>query len=518
MTFKKTNTKTLIKGSLIFLKQKGKIDSSLKPLIDALTILQDGKVEKASEIAARSFDNGASIEDRKIAIDLISRVAIENKNHGHWYETLLLQAAEGGLSDCAYNVGNLITKRASSPEDHALANRYYTQAAKNATNPATKASALVNSCMPIRDGLIDGKPNWNRAVEIYEEAGNLNLAVGMYNAANVSCWLKDHGEYQYAARAVYWLNKLISMVDSGQSFVDLGGDDEVAGVYAKAKNLLAQLHAMDQVEHVNVELILDVSRTESCPQMAEYLRRQGYEHLLRKTAVEAKPAAWENWLSVLKILGWELHGQPLDLGLGEEMSDSRLLKFKLENGSSLSLAVVNLEEIETNGGVYRLANLAKNLQDEFGEPCLAISSKSLFISLSAQVGHNSYTVFVSCGKDGKSNLVPIWPGATADDVAKQVYADEPNFSEHNKDNGNTIAILANALGMGRNIDGENFPEAIYVNVGKFFNTPIFTVNEAINLGCQISPKELQKSLDDVKAYFKGIEERKKLYLGTTKSK
>ncbi|WP_214286688.1 hypothetical protein, partial [Acinetobacter pittii] len=90
------------------------------------------------------------------------QVAIENKTHGHWFESLLLLAAEGGLSSCAYNVGLLILERAKTANDHALAHRYFTQAATNATDAATKASALVNSCEPIRDGLITGRPDWQR--------------------------------------------------------------------------------------------------------------------------------------------------------------------------------------------------------------------------------------------------------------------------------------------------------------------------------------------------------------------
>src|SRR5690606_424570 len=135
-------------------------DPSVAPWRDALLILQAGDVESASEVAARAYNNGASLEVRRLVIDAISVQAVKAGEHGHWFESLLLLAAEGGLSHCAYNVGNLISQLATTPDEHALAHRYYLQAATNSTDPTTKASALVNTCYPIRDGLLTDKPDW----------------------------------------------------------------------------------------------------------------------------------------------------------------------------------------------------------------------------------------------------------------------------------------------------------------------------------------------------------------------
>ncbi len=511
MTFKNPMTRLMIEGALLALAHRSRSTPALGVWRDALLRLQDSGVEAAAEVAAKAFNNGASLEDREIVIDVISRVAIENQTHDHWYETLLLQAAEGGLSRCAYNVGNLITQRASTPADHALANRYFTQAAKHSTDPATKASALVNSCVPIRDGLVTGKPDWKRAVEIYEEAANLNLAVGMFNAANVSCWLKDQGEFAYAARAVQWLNKLIARVDAGESFVDIGGDLEVREIYLRAKSRLAELHALDQVEVVDVDFILESADVEPHPARAAWLRNRGYEHRLRKSAVTAKPAAWANWLSVLTLLGWELACDPAPLKLGPNTGDSRLLKFKRDQGAPLALAVVDLAEIESNDGVYRLHELARDLQKEHDGPCLAIGAKGLFVSLSTPEGDRSYTVCMTCSDDHSLDLAPIWPGATADDVAAQMARKENKYNEHNTDNGNTIAILVNALETGRTVEGDSFPAAIYVNVGSVFNTPVFTVEQAIALGSQSSRAELAKSIKGVHGHFEAQEQRKRQY-------
>jgi TPR repeat protein len=514
MTFKNPMTRTMVEVAAFTLGLQARSDRSLEPWSNSLLRLQDGDVEAASEIAAKAFNNGASLEDRKHVINLISLVAIENNNRGHWYETLLLQAAEGGLSHCAYNVGNLIAERATSPADHALAHRYFTQAAQNATDPATKASALVNFCAPIRDGLITGTPDWKRAIEIYEEAAALNLAVGMFNAANVACWLKDKGEFAYAARAVKWLNTLITRVDAGETFVDIGGDAEVQEVYWRAKSRLAELHALSQVEAVDVDLIFEMAAAEPDADRAAWFRGWGYEHRLQKTAVMAKPAAWANWLSVLTILGWELDCEPTDLNLGPNTGDSRLLKFKREKGSPLALAVVDLVEVESNDGVYRLRDLVNAIQDEHDGPCLAIGSKGLFIGPATFADDRSYTVCVSCSNGINIAPIPIWPGATVDDVAAQMDHTGSIFTEHNTDNGNTIAIMVNALGTGRNLDGVNFPRAIYVNVGSVFYSPIFTVEQAIELGSKIPPTELAKSLKGVKEHFEAQAQRQREYCGT----
>jgi TPR repeat protein len=514
MTFVNPKTSLLVEASLLMLEIASRSNSALDPWCKALVALKGGDVEAASEIASKAFNNGASLAERESVIDMINMVAFENDRHGHWFETLLIQAAESGLGTSAYNVGNLITGRASSPADHALASRYYTLAAKIATDPKTKASALVNSCVPIRDGFITGKPDWIRAVEIYEEAAELNLAVGMFNAANVSCWLKDKGNFAYAARAVKWLTKLISGVEAGATFVDIGGDAEVREVYSMAKVRLAELHAMDQVERVDVDLILEVAAAERCKHRAAWLKGHAIEHRLRKTELEAKPAAWENWLSVLTVLGWELESEPNPLNLGPGSGDSRLLKFKREKGAPLALAVVDREEIESNDGVYRLTVLASSMRDELDGPCLAIGSKGLFISMTTPEGDKSYTVLMSATDDGMLDLVPIWPGATTDDVADLMEEDGLKYFDHNADQGNTIAILANALGTGRKIDGEHFPAAIYVNVGSFFNTPVFTVEQGVKLGSKSAPAEIEKALKDVNEYFCSLAQQKRKYLGS----
>lgn len=513
MTFKNPETPKLIEMALFVIEHQLRKDATLEPWRDALLRLQSGEVESAAEVAAKAYHNGASLDDRRGVIDLISQVAIENSTHGHWYESLLLLAAEGGLSHCAYNVGNLISDRATTPADHALAQRYYNQAAINATDPATKASALVNSCVPIRDGLVTGKPDWERAVEIYEQAAELNLAVGMFNAGNVSCWLKDKGQFAYAARAVKWFTRLIDRVDAGGKFVDIGGEAEVRAVYQNAKNRLAELHAKDQVEVVDVDLILSAAKDETDPDRAAWLRCRGHEHRLRKTAVQAKPAAWENWLSVLSLMGWELASNPTPLNLGPGTGDSRLLMFERDKGAPLTLAVVDMDEIESNGGIYRLVELVNDVKDTHSGPCLAIGAKGLFVQIGKSEDYSSYTVCVSSNDEGAISLIPIWPGATTDEVAKLVDGQSPKYAAHHTDEGNTIAILVNALGSGACVDGKSFPEAIYVNVGGFFNSPVFTVEQAMSLGCQFPPDEIALALAEVKEHFRAIEQRKRKYLG-----
>lgn len=514
MPFNKPETNLLIDTALTVLDYQSRMDTTLEPWHDALLSLKSGNVESAAEIAAKAYNNGASLEDRRRVIDLISQVGIETSTHGHWFESLLLLAAEGGLSHCAYNVGNLINDRAETQADHALAHRYYTQAARNATDPAIKASALVNSCVAIRDGLFTGKPDWERAVEIYEQAAELNLAVGMFNAGNVSCWLKQKGQYAYAARAVTWFKRLIDRVDAGGSFVDIGGDEEVRSCYQSAKSRLAELHAMDQVELVDVDLILSAAKDEPDHDRAAWLISRGHEHRLRKTAVQAKPSAWENWLSILSLMGWVLDAEPKSLTLGPGTGDSRLLMFKREKGSPLAFAVVDLDEIESNGGLYRLVELVNDVKAAHSGPCIAIGAKGLFVHINnSDSSYSSYTVCVSSDSEGVISLIPVWPGATADEVAKLCEGQKPKFTAHNTDEGNTIPILANTLGSGKSLDGKSFPEAIYVNVGGYFNSPVLSVEQAISLGCQLPPADIAGALADVKEHFRTLADRKRQYLG-----
>lgn len=513
MTEKKPPEPSLIEMAVAVLEHLCLTNSTLEPWRDAVRHLLSGNVEAASEIAFKAFNNGAPLDHRINAIELISRVAVEGGAHGHWYESLLLMAAEAGFSDAAYNVGNLIEKRANTEADHALAHRYFTQAARNATDPRTKASALVNSCGPIRDGRFTGKPDWVRAVEIYEQAAELNLAVGMFNAGNVSYWLKEKGEFGYAARAVKWFTRLIDRVDANLPFVDIGGAEDIQPSYDSAKSLLATLHAMDQVETPDVDFILSVATTEPNSERAAWLRNRAYDLKLRNTAIQAKPAAWENWLAVMSLMGWKLHGKPQPLNLGTGTGDSRLLKFSCEQGDPLAFAVVDLDEIANNGGLNRLHELVNEIKSTHSGQCVAIGAKGLFFQVTQDAGYSSYTVCVSSDEGGVPVAIPIWPGVTTDDVVDLILKARPRYRTDNTDAGNTVAILINALGSGMSLNGENFPEAIYVNVGDVFNTPVLNVQQALALSTGLSAEEIIREFEGLKAHFAEGAQRKRLYLG-----
>lgn len=510
-------TELMIEAVLLLMEHRLRAEASVAPWRDAMLSLRTGDVESASEIAARAYTAGASLEVRREVVDTISMVAVEKGEHGHWYESLLQLAAEGGLSHCAYNVGNLISQRASSPAEHAIAHRYFTQAAKYSTDPATKASALVNSCYPIRDGLLNGTPDWEKAVEIYEQAAELNLAVGMFNAGNVCCWLKDKGQYEFAPRAVKWFTRLIEAVNEGRQFVDIGGESEVLPVYQSAISRLAELHAMNQVEVADVDFILSAAQEDSDPQRGAWLRNRGYDHRLRNTPIQSKPAAWQNWLSVLSLMGWELASTPVEANLGADTGDSRLLSFKRNSGAPLVLAVVDLDEVESNGGVYRLAELATGLQATQTGPCLAIGAKGLFIQVNTAESYNSYTVLVSTDANGETSLIPVWPGATPDAVAELVKGNAPLYIEESADQGNTIPILINALGAGESLTGVSFPAAIYVNVGGFINSPVFSVEQGLSLSRHLNhalkAEDIASALADVKAHFADLEAKRQRCLG-----
>ena len=509
-------TALLIEVGLLKLEieHRGKNDPSVAPWRDALLILQDGDVESASEAAARAYNNGASLEVRRLVIDAISVQAVKAGEHGHWFESPLLLAAEGGLSHCAYNVGNLISQRATTPDEHALAHRYYLQAATNSTDPTTKASALVNSCYPIRDGLLTGKPDWKKAVEIYEQAAELNLAVGMFNAGNVSCWLVKKGHYDYAVRAEKWFSRIIKSYDEGQSFIDIGGESEVLPVYRSAKSRLAEMHGRQLVATVDVDFILAAAQDDPAPERGAWLRNMGYDYLLRNTPIQAKPAAWENWLSVLTIMGWELHSEPSVLDLGPDTGDSRVLRFKTSSGAPLAVAVVDLDEVQSNDGVDRLADLAYEIETTSGTHCLAIGAKGLFVQVNAGDEYRSYSVLISNTVDGKISLIPIWPGATPDAVIDIIEEAVPTHTEGNSDYGNTIPIAINALGAGQSLTGD-FPAAVYVNVGGFINTPVFSVEQGLSLSQHLSQplsaEAIENALANAKAEFENSEAIRKLH-------
>lgn len=483
------------------LKDRALDEPQLVPWCDAMDRLLARDVEGASEIATLAFNNGTSIDDRELIINCITDVAFEDDNYGHWFESMLLMAAESGLGHCAYNVGNLIAERATSPADYALADRYFQKAALFSTNPAVQAAALVNSCAAVRDGLITGTPDLPRAIQIYEQAAEFNLAVAMFNAANICCQMKNHGHLEYAGRAVRWLTTLINKVDAGETFVDLGGMDLVREVYAKANVLLTDLHALGHVEHVDVERILTAARTDGNPEKARWLRGAAYVHKLRTTAIEAKPAAWQNWLSVLTLMGWELAGEPTVLDLGPGTGESRMLAFKRQHGQPLAIAIVDKPMLVNNGGAIQLTALVKALKTEYKGPCIAIGSKAMFVQANnAKGGTTAYTVMI--GDNEGTDILPIWPGATPDEVVEAMAIPMRNrLNIHNSDDDNTIAALVNALSVGAVVDGFDFPQSIYVNVGSMFSSPVLSFAEACELGCEKPQEEIEQAIAETKEYW-----------------
>lgn len=476
-------------------------EPNLLPWHAALVKLQERDVEGAAEIAAKAFSNGASIQERETVINCICHIAYHGSNEGHWLETLVLLGAEAGLSACAYSAANMIQERAKSPADHSLAGRYFEQASLHSQNPSIRASSICNGCTAVRDGLITGTPDWPKAVEIYEQAADLGLAAAMFNAANVSAWLIQKGHMEYAEQAAHWLNTLIAKVDAGEDFVDMGGAAEVQHIYGMAKNSLAQLHAENLVAKVDVNLILEMADAQHNPDQAKRMRARAFEYRLQMTALESKPAAWQNWLSVLSVMGWQLAEEPIDLTTGRSRTVlGKVLKFKCEHGSPLVLAVADAVETESNGGVSRLATICQHMQKQFGGACMAVGAKALFVE--AQVGDkgfNHYTVCISASEH--IDLVPIWLGATTDDVVWAMANKSAGFNSFTTDNGNMIAVLVNALGTQQPVDGIHFPEAIYVNVGDMFHTPVFDYEQARALGSKATPAAIQAALDDVKEYW-----------------
>lgn len=474
---------------------RASVDPEMVLWHEASKLLNEMKIPEAALKAAQACGKDL-LEDpmQGMILDEISNLAVINKLSGPETESMWISAAEYGRHDLAYNAANEIISRANSVADYKLASRYYQMAIKGSGPISLRASAIANSAEIVREGLITGKKDWLGAISLYEESANMGLLQGMFNAGNVLLWLVASGNAQYAERAASWFKKVIKIVEDDTASIDLGGQAERPDLLKNARICLAQMHLDGVLEGSSFiqfeKLVSDYGKDSYVQSMYKKYR---YLSLVRASAKPGESAA-DNWISVLKLLGWKVrtkiaeHFGEFD---GVSVVGARLL---IDTGEQELLVMLVFDDFASPGssleGIYGAIALAA--EKHYNAPVFYACNKAFFVQFKGhafsvlQVAHNQ-----------KLDVTPIWPGSTVLDVYSALFGDiDDRFKPEHDDSKNSIPRLVNALDEGVPLNGHDLPNAIWLRVGSILCMPIHRPEEPERIGLESNPKAyLKEALD-----------------------
>lgn len=471
---------------------RASVDPTLAPWHEAAKLLNQMKVTEAALKAAQGCGQNL-MEDpmQGMILDEISNIAVTNGLSGAEIERMWVCAAEHGRQDLAYNAANEIMTRAKSVDEFKLAARYYKMAIQGSGPASLRASATANAAEILREGHITGKKDWLGAIALYEEAANMGLLQGMFNAGNVLLWLVEAGDKQYGDRAAAWFKKVIETVEGGISSVDIGGDQVREQVLRDARICLAQMHMDGKFKGSNPsEFDKLVSDYVNEPDVCAMINKYRYFSLVRATAKPGKDAA-ENWISVLKLLGWKVRTSILqDYG---DFDGMRAIGTKLliDTGDREALVMIVFHSFAVPGEALERVYGAIALMEEkrLESPVFYASNKGFFV----QYQENAYSILQVAHKQ-QMDITPIWPGATILDVYATLLGSlEERFIPAHADPSNSIPRLVNALDEGIQLTGENLPNAIWLRAGTMFCMPIHRPEEPERIGLKSNSREYLKA-------------------------
>lgn len=472
------------------LGQLAQRDPKATPWHEALVKLIAYDVNGAAAIATKTFGNGLDHKLVDAIVSAISRVAVLNGIQGPAIEAMTIAAADAGVQDMAYNAGNYISDRAKKPADFKLAEKYYLKAYDDSSTASVRASAISNCAAIIREGEITGTQDWPAAVALYEKAAALDLLAGAFNAGNVSMWLVNTGHKDYAERAVKWFETVIDHVEQGKESVDLGGEEERLQLRRSASLALAELHARDLVPGASYQacksLVAPYLETEP---HARWCLSLATRTVMGKAKLKPSPTAGGNWKSVLEMMQWKVvSSTPFDYGDARGVSTKGdLLVVEACHGNAMTLVVMDTFVHPGIEAFSVMVDLACAHFEKLGWPCYIVGSKA-FIT---EVNGYPYSILFRMAGD-QFSTVPIWPGATCDDVLALGDMPEANrFAEEAIDADNTIPRFVNALDEGLELNGDGCPLAIWLRAGQNLRLPILSSKEPRRVGLIMTHTEAE---------------------------
>lgn len=497
-----TGIKTAVKSKLLdamenLLHLRSNIHKDYEPWYRALLLVKDFKIDEAALLVAKSCREGF-LDDplKRIVLDEISSIAVLNDIDGPGIESMWSTAADCGYLDLAYNAGSQILWRKANKtlEDYKVASRYFHMAIEKSSNDSIKYSALTNYAEIVREGFISGSKDWLGSIALYEEAGDKGLLNAMLNAGNVLLWLVESGDRSYSARAEAWFERIITHVESGQKYIDLGGSEEATEKLKIAKIRLAGMHLDGFLGEPDLDRCQKLLDTYIGDEMASnMLGRLSSLRLINK--VNSVPSVESNsWARLFSAAGWSFTSDLFDYGSIAGIEASGRL-FYIDTAGKFEMTVIAFDYFTHASFDHKemYKTIALEISERSGKPIFVVGRKAFFIRVQDRV-FDVINVMVN----GRLEFVPIWPGATSDQVYQTLNDPfEFRFLPGRDDPKNTIPRIVNAIDEGIAIEGCSLPNAIWIMVDKILAMPIHRPDEPQNIGLDLSQSvdELRLALE-----------------------
>jgi TPR repeat protein len=295
----------------------------------ALLIAQHGDLTGASRLVStiikgttyRQFDadplehEGEAYFNSKllefVVATLFSHAVLTNVRNAAVGE-MLCDAVDAGYLKCAYNAGNHLHNSAKSASEYKRAAHYYDIALTVAQRPADKAAALISCAPMIAGGLVDSKPDPVRALSLYQQAADLGLVTGMFNAAALSLQLaekeKDVRLYVMAEKR---LKQVVDHVDQGLPLLDSDDPIQVNEMQNHAFLLLGKMHVIGQLASIDHEAGLGflqrhIPKNENDAYVKNWHIERAIALRIIRVGAPSSRTAGDHWRHVLRAMDWKV--------------------------------------------------------------------------------------------------------------------------------------------------------------------------------------------------------------------
>jgi Sel1 repeat len=466
---------------------------ALRKIGEAGDVYRMGKHALSMEYALVAIDGLGSIGPEIFEIVESTIKYITTDENGRLLDSplalqLIRSAADKGVVDLAYNVGNRLVQLAESSnslEGFSVAAGYLSKASESASKNSIRASACVNLGLLYARGRLGTGSDFVMALNLYEKAAQLGLVRGMINASSTCHRLSKCKDRVLLDRAVQYLEQAIEATKHPANTVDLGGPLELMSLQREATVDLAALnaehprHFVDEIRGAqNVRDFIGSEAGATALHMHDTILRCMGRRLGRLSANKPLKNSGENWRTVLSTIDWiagDMQSIIINLQApsGKVVQEVEVSKFDVSTigHGNVPFLIVENDLLPLDEGLENLTKLGKALAASM--PKFFIWGRRPFFQ---QEGDLIFT-YIALITSGDVKLVPLWPGAMPDEVM-----DCPHLSRDplHAAKDQTICIAINALneGIGERIEPH---KVMWAGVGGDWRMPFHKESTVVSM-------------------------------------
>ena len=358
---------------------------------------------------------------------------------------MLCSAADAGYYQSAYNAASGLQDAAKTPDDYKRVERYFKIAINTIEDKSLLAASLVNYCELVRDGLITGNKDYPAAIAIYEQAAELGLVTGMFNAANVAMWAVSLGKQEMIEKAAYWFNRGIETVDAKKPLMAMDDPETIKKSYAEAVQQLAEFHISEKIRGADVEFGLKLAG-KIAPQSEDEVVLKNWLHEVglskRISALSHPPVQRPShyWHYLLDNLGWKLG--PIMQDTPHPITDM----FHVKHSKGTASLVVLKAMISPDLTYSALDKLVESILSLGATHVFLVSQYGMF-KMNGNRVHCPLLVYTGTRK----NLITLNLTCSPDELIANASRGQPFMKENNGVGNCAFPIALNMLNSGRSI-------------------------------------------------------------------